>query len=231
MNKFVLPLVLVPLFIVSACTPRLFRGMDREARQTIKRDQLYPFNYTRGETETYSMQLNYKDNVINCILLVEPEENGNIRGVCTSVFGSTVLDFYLTEKGMFIYDCMEQLKHKKLLRLLEKDLMTTFFKRFDQASYEAKVWSLRYNSPSAIATEPLVLSKGYSLKGKMGKCHIKTDEIEQHVVAIENSGKLSAANIRFNYAQGNPSPQTVSINHPNLGLSILIEKYETETSN
>ena len=231
MNKLILPSLLLPLFIASACTPKLFKGMEGEGKQTIKREQLYPFSYRKGETVTYSMQLDYKDNVINCILLVEPDEKGNIRGVCTSVFGSIVLDFYLNEKGMLIYDCMEQLKHKKLLRLLEKDLMTTFFKRFDKETYEARVWHLEHNSPSTIATDKLVLNKGYNIKGKLGKCNIKTDEIEQHVLEIGNSGKLSAANIRFEYEQGNIVPKTVKISHPNLGLSILIEKYETETSN
>lgn len=227
MNRIVFSFIVLILFGTSACTPSFFKGMEGRGKQTIKREQLYPFTYN-GDTETFSMQLEYKDNVMNCILQVQPEENGNIRGVCTSVFGSTVLDFYLTEKGMLIYDCMDQLKHKKLLRLLEKDLMTSFFKIFDQPTYKARVWSKEANSQSTIATEKLVLEKGYNFKGKMGKCKIKTDEIEQHVMEIENSGKISAAQIQFEYEQGNFAPKTIKIKHPNLGLSILIEKYIAE---
>lgn len=228
MNRIILPFILLVLFGITSCTPRFFKGMEGEGKQTIKRENLYPFTYKAGETVTFSMQLEYKDNVMNSILLVQPEENGNIRGVCTSVFGSTVLDFYLTEKGMLIYDCMDQLKHKKLLRLLEKDLMTSFFKRFKKPTYEVRVWSKKTNSKSTIATDKLLLGKGYCIKSKMGKCKIKTDEIEQHVTEIENSGKISAAQIQYEYEQGNFTPKTIKIKHPNLGLSILIEKYESE---
>lgn len=221
---------LLVLLVCSSCTPKLFKGMEGDGTQTIKKADLYPFTLKAGEPLVYSMELNMHDNVVNTLLQVEPDADlKNIRLVCTSVFGTTILDANISEKGMMIYDCADQIKHKKLLRLLEKDLQTLFLKNLADKSYKAKVYRQYYaNTTSAIANDTILMCSGYKVKTEKGRVDYKTDEIEQKLTEIATEGKLTKSNISLTYKDGNYMPNSIKIEHPVLKLSMNLELQETD---
>ncbi|MCQ2192725.1 MAG: hypothetical protein MJZ23_07715 [Paludibacteraceae bacterium] len=222
-----LPFCLV-LLLNSACTPDIFKGMESKGKQTIQRANLYPYHLNADQSTMYSMELGFHDNMLSCLLLVQPDEaQKNTRIVCTSIFGATILDATISEKGMLIYDCAEQLRHKKVLRLLEKDLQTIFLKNLKGNDFKAKVYHKSYtNNESAIATDPILMNAGYSIKTTKGKYHYKTNEVEQKLTSIATDGKLTKGKMVFEYSDGEFQPNKITIEHPILHLSILLERTE-----
>lgn len=213
------PLMLLAL---SGCTPALFKGMERNGSATISRADLYPFALQQGQTEVYNMELTFRNTTMSGLMAVEPEGN-NLRLVCTSVFGSTLIDALLTSKGMQLYGCAEQLKHKKMLHLLEKDFKTVFLKNLTAESYQVK----RYRHSDHNTGDHHGATTGYVLKQPLGhKYYYKLDDQKQVLTNIATDGKLTCGNIAYGYSNGLATPQTITIEHPVLKLTITLTRTE-----
>lgn len=227
--KRIILLPLLLLFIGNSCTPELFKGMESQGNCTIKKSDLYPFSVKNGQTAFYSIELNMHNNVVNGLMMVEPDEKGDdVRIVCTSVFGTTLLDASINEKGMKIYSCIDQLKHKKVLRLLEKDFKTLFLKNLGNGELKAKAYKSYYcNKASTIANDTIVMHAGYKVKSlKAHNYYYKTNEVEQKLVNIASEGKITKSKIDLEYATGDFTPNKIRIEHPILKMSILLTRTE-----
>lgn len=224
--KKVILLLLSVMMLCGSCTPKLFKGMDGDGKQPIAKKDLYLFYPEKGKSTLYTMELNIRNNVVNCLLMVEPKDSSDdMRLVCTSVFGTTILDANLTRKGMLIYNCADEIRHKKFLKLLEKDFRTIFFQNLRRKDvYNGKVYSQAEKSEGH--HNKIVTHKGYTISPKKTKYNYKTDEVGKKLTDIETDGKLTKSNVHFDYKDGETSPYKIAIEHPVLKLSIVLELAE-----
>lgn len=76
---------------------------------------------TESSTQKYNLQLDFKKHHFSGMLLIKEMNRGEIRIVGTTYFGMSLFDFSLTDGSFLVNYCIEPLKRKKLLLLLESD--------------------------------------------------------------------------------------------------------------
>lgn len=76
---------------------------------------------TESSTQKYNLQLDFKKHHFSGMLLIKELNSGEIRIVGTTYFGMSLFDFSLSNGSFLVNSCIEPLKRKKLLLLLESD--------------------------------------------------------------------------------------------------------------
>lgn len=74
----------------------------------------------------YNLKFDFHRTHLSTILAVRKVDSGEIRMIGASPFGLSLFDFGLREDSLHVYSCIEPLRKKKLLKLLEDDFNTIF---------------------------------------------------------------------------------------------------------
>ncbi len=91
-----------------------------------------------NSTDRYNLQIDTRGNHLSGILIARPTPDGP-RIVTASYLGPTIFDFSMLPDSMRINSCVQPMRRKAVLQLLECDLRNTF------CSCSAK---LRHNRPT-----------------------------------------------------------------------------------
>ena len=73
------------------------------------------------QSEKYNLQIDFRKHHFSGILLIKRMNSSEIRIIGATHFGLSLFDFSIKNNQFIINDCIEPLKKKKLLKLLERD--------------------------------------------------------------------------------------------------------------
>lgn len=79
-----------------------------------------------NKTEKYNLSFVFRGNTTSGTLISKKMEDGEVRIIAVTLFGLSLFDFGLTKEKMCIYNCIEPLNKKKVLKLLENDFRLLF---------------------------------------------------------------------------------------------------------
>lgn len=79
-----------------------------------------------AEVRKYNMNLNFRKKHFNGMLAVRQMDSTETRVVGYTAFGLSLFDFGLSEETFTVYNCIEPMQNKKLLKLLERDFKLLF---------------------------------------------------------------------------------------------------------
>lgn len=228
MHKFLYIILTVATLTATSCTPKLFSGMEKDGKQDITANQLYPSVAERNQTIQYTMEINARGNVLNGVLSVMEDDNNEFRTVFTSVFGVTMFDVILTPDSFKVLSCPPQMQSRNIIGVLQNDLRCLFFKELTEGKFKAKVYTKYYQSNSAIVSdnEKIKLNCGYSFKNHYGKYLFMTDEVEQNTATVIRKGSVTKTQVNFEYKSGTRIAEKIALKHSKLGLSINLTRME-----
>ncbi len=201
------------LFSLSSCTPSLFKGMEKQGKETACRKDLFPLFDGCDSTLVLNAVINYKSNSFSGLLVVAPSDADAYRLAFTSYFGMTIFDFEVGEKTFVVHHCMEQLERKAVLSIFERD-----FRALLMLDVPSKFKATRYAKDNEV---------GYKLKTTAGKSFYRTDVSRKRWTATDMSGMLTALEIRLMELPSQEFPK-IEMNHPKLGLKIEMEKLQED---
>ena len=203
------------LFLLSSCTPSLFKGMEKQGKEVAYRQDLFPLFDGCDSALVLNAVIDYKSNSFSGLLVVAPSDSvtGAYRLAFTSYFGMTVFDFEVGEKIFVVHHCMEQLERKAVLSIFERD-----FRALLMLDVPLKFKATRYAKDNEV---------GYKLKTTAGKSFYRTDVSRKRWTATDMPGMLTALEIRLMELPSQEFPK-IEMNHPKLGLRIGMEKLQEE---
>ena len=111
--KFVSICLLASAF---SCSPRISSG-SAEAPGIICTDSV---------SRKFNLQLDFGKNHFSGMLIARKMPGNEVRLLFTTYFGLSVFDLSLREGSLHVNSCVEPMRKKKMLSLLEKDLSALF---------------------------------------------------------------------------------------------------------
>lgn len=201
------------LFSLSSCMPSLFKGMEKQGKETACRKDLFPLFDGCDSTLVLNAVINYKSNSFSGMLVVAPSDADAYRLAFTSYFGMTIFDFEVGEKTFVVHHCMEQLERKTILSIFERD-----FRALLMLDVPSDFRATKYVKGSMV---------GYRLKTASGKSSYQTDPSRKQWLAADLSGMIMALEIRLSETSSKDFPK-IEMNHPKLGLKIEMEKLQED---
>lgn len=76
---------------------------------------------TIAETQIFELQMTFKDNEFNGLLLLKKYDKEHYRFILTSPFGMTVFDMELDKRNYVVHYCIQALNNPRALYLLRND--------------------------------------------------------------------------------------------------------------
>lgn len=110
-------LILVVLLLFTSCASS--KTMNVEASTS-------PIINAHEQSQKYNMQLDFMKHHLSGMLIVRRLPDDEIRILATTYFGLSLFDFSLQGDEFRVNSCMEPMKKKKILQLLEADFKNLF---------------------------------------------------------------------------------------------------------
>lgn len=96
-------------------------------RQSVVSNPTLPVLQTDSiESSKYALSFVFKGNITAGTLITKKMDREEIRIFALTLFGMSLFDFGLKEKEMVVYSCIEPLRQKKVLKILENDFRLLF---------------------------------------------------------------------------------------------------------
>jgi hypothetical protein len=207
--------ILCAVLFFSSCTPKIFSSLESVGKKkNISKEELYPIFKSTDSTRMFNMEITYKENSFNGLLVVKPNEDGSRHVVFTTLFGMTIFDFEISESEFKVNRCMEQMQKKMVLNLLKKDFRTLFLYNVPE-TFDAKVYQ-------GDASVPQVA--GYSIKTADGKGYFVTVSSQKQLQKVETPGCIT----RLLLDSKNTIPQQIQLFHPKIKLKMQLEELVNE---
>lgn len=115
--SFLFANLLLTLLICTSCASS--RTVNAEA-------SLYPIINAQEQSQKYNMQLDFMKHHLSGMLIVRRLPDDEIRILASTYFGLSLFDFSLQGDEFRVNSCMEPMKKKKILQLLEADFKNLF---------------------------------------------------------------------------------------------------------
>ncbi|MDR3350311.1 MAG: hypothetical protein LBN98_01520 [Prevotellaceae bacterium] len=208
MKYFVLIKISIALLGLSACAPAITKGFRKAGETTVAAQDLYPF-WAPQQTHLFAMKIDFRQHHFSGLLLAKQAGEGYFRIVFNTHFGMGVFDFEFRRDTFLIHSCMEELRHRKILKLLEKDFRTLFFLDMKPRNNKAAV----YYSPRDASLEINRINGRYYLKNNTQKTLLKTETSQG-----AHTGYYDFTDYH------NRFPETITIKHSGIHLQIVLEK-------
>lgn len=192
------------LVSVAGCAPKIFEGLEYKTKESILKENLYPFFSPVDSVYVFDMQISYKENDYAGTLIVKHVDNTMARAVFTSVFGITIFDFELSEADFKVNRCVEPMQKKVVLNLFRKDFRTLLLYGVS-ASFKAKIYQ---GSNNVI---------GYKVKTSNGLTYFLTDTEHKELQKIQTPGCFTLLQVNCSDFDKH-FPQHISISHPRIKL-------------
>lgn len=108
--------LLLLLFIQFSCSHKV----------TGEASALPPIIVTGQQSVKYNMQLDFRKHHFSGMLIVRQMPGNEIRILGATYFGLSLFDFSLTDEVMKVNSCIDPMKKKRILQLLERDFKNLF---------------------------------------------------------------------------------------------------------
>ncbi len=70
----------------------------------------------------YKSKINLYGHYLSGLMMIKPKGNNDYKVAMTTEFGAKILDFEITDGKFKLNDCIEQMKRKRILAMLEADM-------------------------------------------------------------------------------------------------------------
>lgn len=210
--RYLLYLNLIALLLATSCAPAITKGLHKEGRLMVAREQLPPLLDVSSGLHRYNMTVDIKKNHFSGLLLIKQMEQGIYRILFSTHFGLSVFDFELNGDSLQVHQCIEPLRKKRLLNLLHKDFSTLLGLNLLKENP-----GIYYKSPD---TERDI---AYRLTQPPGKGYYRKDNLSGELLRIQ-TGRGITKSIFCRETTGSDSMATVRIRHPFIGLEIGVEQ-------
>lgn len=104
----------------------LLTGTACSSGKSHTRAELPPVIQTSSSTQKFNMQFDFMKHHFSGLLVARRMKNEEVRLLFTTYFGLSVFDFSLRNDSLIVNSCIEPMRKKKVLDLLERDLKTLF---------------------------------------------------------------------------------------------------------
>lgn len=121
-------------FVWMSCSSKI--GQSIAMPPIVKTDTL---------VQKYNIQLDFMKRHLSGILIVKKMGNDEIRLLSSTYFGPSLFDVSLQGDSMKVNSCIEPMRKKKILRLLEADFKSIFL---SQSNYTVKTKESTYEKRS-----------------------------------------------------------------------------------
>lgn len=157
------------LFTAVSCAPRLQKG---QARMPDRSHAVLPAVIpTDSVSQKFNLQLDFMKNHFSGMLIARRMANDEVRLLFTTYFGLSVFDFTLRGDTLHVNSCVEPMRKKNILRILEHDLKQVFLPgQTVRVKQKSAIFEKRI-SGSGMGKAVITLS-GYS-GNQPGRIHIK----------------------------------------------------------
>lgn len=119
---------LLLLFILLSCSHRV----------TGEATALPPILQAEAQSQKYNLQLDFMKHHFSGMLIVRQMPDNEIRILGSTYFGLSLFDFSLHRDTFIVNSCMEPMRKKKMLKILETDFKNLFLKS-EKARIKKKV--------------------------------------------------------------------------------------------
>ena len=109
---------LLLLFILLSCSHRV----------TGEATALPPILQAEAQSQKYNLQLDFMKHHFSGMLIVRQMPNNEIRILGSTYFGLSLFDFSLHRDTFIVNSCIEPMRKKKMLKILETDFKNLFLK-------------------------------------------------------------------------------------------------------
>lgn len=109
---------LLLLFILLSCSHRV----------TGEATALPPILQAEAQSQKYNLQLDFMKHHFSGMLIVRQMPDNEIRILGSTYFGLSLFDFSLHRDTFIVNSCMEPMRKKKMLKILETDFKNLFLK-------------------------------------------------------------------------------------------------------
>ncbi len=114
-QSFLLANLILILYVFTSCASSKPMGKDVAVYTT-------PIIYAEEYSQKYNMQLDFMKHHFSGLLIIRKlPDNGEIRLLASTYFGLSLFDFSIRNNEFHVNSCIEPMKKKKMLQLLEKD--------------------------------------------------------------------------------------------------------------
>lgn len=117
MKRFLQYVSLLALVITVAACARRTQSVQASLPEVIVTDSI---------SQKFNLQLDFMKNHFSGMLIARRMENEEVRLLFTSYFGLSIFDFSLRGDSLHVNSCIEPMRKKKILRILEQDFKQVF---------------------------------------------------------------------------------------------------------
>lgn len=207
MNCSALIKISVAVWVLAGCSPEITKGFRKAGKTAVAAQDLYPF-WTPQRTHLFTMKIDFREKHFSGLLLVKQTGDGYYRMVFNTHFGMGVFDFEFRRDTFLVHSCMEMLRKKRILNLLEKDFRTLFFLDVKPRGNTATVY---YSGDASMEINRI--NGRYYLKNNTQKTLLKMEVPHGFYAGYFD---FTGYNDRF--------PEMITIKHRGTGLQIALEK-------
>lgn len=117
--------LLLIIFIMSACYPKIGKEMV----------SLPPIVNADTIVKKYNIQMDFMKRHLSGVLIVKRMGEHEVRLFASTYFGPSLFDLSICSDSLIVHNCIEPMRKKSVLRLLESDFKSIFF---SQSTFKVK---------------------------------------------------------------------------------------------
>jgi hypothetical protein len=172
-----------------ACCPTA--GLRGSGRKLVQRGNLYPaLANAEKKGAWFNISIKFFKNEQSGQLLVKQTNDTTIRVLFTTPIGFKIFDFAITPQDFIVHACIEPLKKKNILRIMDKDFRLMFC---TNDTYGRSRVFIGKRDTTLLA---------YKLKS-LGKSYYWVNQQTKKLVKIDNhSFPFGGARVNFDYTDG-----------------------------
>jgi len=192
-NLRLISLLIGALF--SACSST--GGLRSAGKRAVQRSDLYPVMERQGTKKEawFNISIQFFKSEQSGQLLVKQTNDTTTRVVFMTAVGFKIFDFAITPHDFTIHTCIDPLRKKNILRIMEKDFRLMFCTNL---VYEpSKIYSSKSDTGIVV----------YKLRIP-GKSYYRVNEQKKTLIHIDNHAfPVGGAKVNFEYTEGSLLPK------------------------
>ena len=166
-----------------------------------------PYSALAAGGLVYDASFQYKDFQASGLLVIKRLEESQYHVVLVSKFGPSLMEFKLNREGIQWIKTFDQLKKKKVEKLLERDFRMLLLSALDNPKKVERQGQ----------KDSLLL---YKVKG-VPNMQLRVDPTSKRVLYAENRGFVNPVKTKVSFSyQEQDIPQTISLKHTHVKMSL-----------
>ena len=200
--------------ILSACSSTA--GLKSSGRTVVRRNELYlPVDKTEKKMAWFNISIQFFKNEQSGQLLVKQTNDTTTRVLFTTPVGFKIFDFAITPYDFKILACIDPLRKKKILHIMEKDFRLMFYANDIYKS------SKKYTGKSDTSLEV------YKIRS-LGKSYYWINKQKKGLCKIDNhTFPIGGARVSFDYADSSLLP-TIRLKQKGIKLRFELVPFNAE---